>query len=267
MITTIADQRRAAAQTRELALESLQELNIGLPVPASGDWDGGVNIWQVTPKLWRMGRNHWLTEQGWSNAFNAGVGLNVDLRTAVELPPRPHDPPAACRGAVKVLHLPIEEPELPAYQELCASEGIPYPNAPKYYPQLMTWFGPKITTVLNEIAQAGSGVVINCSAGRDRTGLISTLVMMLGGASDEEILGLHAASCAGINAWHRVSGRPHPYEYGRTGTEFSHWVNEHVGQLEQFVTALRSTDYVANLRATGLREENLRKLQVPDAGA
>ena len=258
--TTEAQQEQVAAAARKLSLELIAEYDTGLPVPASYGWAGGVNIWQVRPGLWRMGRNHWVTANGWAEAAADGVGTNVDLRTAAELPPRPHDPPAVADSPVQVLHKPLEDPQKPEYLNLCERESIPYPNAPKYYAPLLEWFGPRITTVLNHIAEAERGVVINCSAGRDRTGLISTLTLLLGGVSDEEILGVHAASCAGINAWHVVSNRPHPYEYGRAGKDYRDWLNQHVDQLAEFLQQARGMDFPGMLLAVGLTEENLQRL-------
>lgn len=199
-----------------------------------------------------MGRNHWMSPEGWQQAADAGVVLNVDLRTAVEQPHRPHDPPHQPQELVRILNTPIEDPETQAYQQLITAEKIPYPNSPKYYPQLLQWYGDNIANVLNVLTEAGGGVVINCSAGRDRTGLISTLVLLSEGADDDTILGLHAASCAGINAWHVVSGRPHPYEYGRNGGEYTTWLGGHLSHLANVLEQFRSESVLEYLAEHGL---------------
>lgn len=254
--TTEAQQEQVAAEARDLSLELISGHKNGLPVPQSFGWAGGVNIWQVRPGLWRMGRNHWMTSRGWIEAAADGVGTNLDLRTGAELPPRPHDPPAVENSPVKVVHNPLEDPQAQHYVDLCERESIPYPNAPKYYGTLLDWYAPQIAGTLNQIAQAVHGVVINCSAGRDRTGLISTLALVLGGAADEDILGLHAASCAGINAWHLVSNRPHPYEFGRRGAEYTDWLQNHIDQLAEFLDDVRHSDVRSRLIEAGLSDRS-----------
>ena len=55
-------------------------------------------------------------------------------------------------------------------------------------------------------------MVIHCSAGRDRSGMIAAMLQDLAGHSDEAIVRGYQRSMRGINEHHRRAAVPHPHE-------------------------------------------------------
>lgn len=184
------------------------------PVPVH--WDGAVNAWTVRPGLHRMGRAEWLTGRGWAELADAGVRAVIDLRMPQEVRRREHDPEHAGppEGIVWENH-PIEDAEDHRFR----ARFDPYPNHPAHYPALLERYPERIGAALARTlaaVQAG-GAVLHCSAGRDRTGLLTALLLQLpelpGGAADRaEQHAVYTAGVRGINEYRRTATVPHPFE-------------------------------------------------------
>lgn len=172
-------------------------------------WDGAVNARLLAGDIYRMGRSEWLTEHGWEQLYDDGVRTVIDLRNAVERNRRPSDPVVREEKLARfaVVHAPTEDPADPRYADLFA----PYMNHPRLYADMVTLFPQRVAAVFKELAAAQGAVVIHCSAGRDRTGLIATLLLALLGQADQ-IAAQDERGTRGINEWHLVSPVKHPYE-------------------------------------------------------
>ncbi|ALO65823.1 protein tyrosine phosphatase [Arthrobacter alpinus] len=177
--------------------------------PAAAQWDGAVNARHLAGDIYRMGRSEWLTERGWQQLSDDGVRTVIDLRNPSERKRRPTDPVVSEAAMVgfDVVHSPTEDPDDPMYQELFH----PYMNHPRLYADIVRLFPLQVARVFKELAVAQGKVVIHCSAGRDRTGLIATLLLTLLG-QEERAVPQDELAARGINEWHRVSPVKHPYE-------------------------------------------------------
>ncbi len=110
-------------------------------------------------------------------AFLQGNGITtiIDTRTAGEVERKPH---GFCNlEGFDYFNFPIVE-----------GSGIPesVEAVPDSYFAIA--HDPSITRIFQKIADAESGVIINCSAGKDRTGVNSALLLWLCGVSKEDIV-------------------------------------------------------------------------------
>jgi len=193
------------------------------------DWDGAVNAWRVNGGLFRMARREWLTAAGWAAARRDGVRTVVDLRSAHEWAPRPEDHPLDPAGiGIRVIRTPTEDPDAPAFAPL-----RPYLDSPEHYGVYVDAFGDRVAAAVLAVAEAPGGVVVHCSAGRDRTGLVIGLGQRVAGVPDDDIVAGWVGAAEGINAFHRV--HHHPREQHLVGDDWDAWLATRVGALRSFL--------------------------------
>ena len=213
------------------------------PQPAAPQWEGAVNARHLTGDIYRMGRSEWLTERGWQQLRDDGVLTVIDLRNPGERKRRPTDPVVSEAAMVgfDVVHSPTEDPDDPAYQELFH----PYMNHPRLYADIVRLFPLHVARVFKELAAARGKVVIHCSAGRDRTGLIATLLLTLLG-QEERAVPQDELAARGINEWHRVSPVKHPYERHLPEAELADEVRGRGKALQAFAETMDVHNFLLN---------------------
>lgn len=202
-------------------------------------WEGAVNARHICGPFYRMGRQEWLTDQGWKQLREDGITGVLDLRNPGEVHRREFDPQIS-RGSlngIQVINLPLEEPGNARFEAV----AIPYMNHTSMYRLVCEEFGGHLRAVFEQLAQCGGKSVIHCSAGRDRSGLVATLLLDLAGRRSE-ILEHDRLAVRGINEWHRVSPRKHPYESYRGEAELAQVILERAMELEKFMAWLGNAE-------------------------
>lgn len=219
-------------------------------------WEGAVNARLLAGDIYRMGRSEWLTVRGWQQAYDDGVRTLVDLRNDGERTRRPADPvvPPEALARFTVLCRPTEDP---AHEQFGAVFGR-YMAHPRSYLDCLRLFPDKIAEVFRALAAAEGAVVINCSAGRDRTGLVSMLLLQLAGATAAANADHYERGLRGINEWHRISPYPHPVERHLVGGELSERIAD---TRTAFLAALEGLDAEAYLLAAGVTAQEIRSLR------
>ncbi|SFT48187.1 tyrosine-protein phosphatase [Arthrobacter sp. ov118] len=212
-------------------------------------WDGAVNAWHVAGDVYRMGRREWLTEAGWRQAHDAGIRTVVDLRNEPEIRRRETDPPVrpAALAGFDVVLASTENPANTEFRKLC----VPYLNHPAAYADNARLFPELLAGVFKALAAAQGGVVIHCSAGRDRSGMIAAMIQDLAGHSDEAIVQGYQRAMQGINEHHRRAAVPHPHERYLPDDVLSPLLEERGASLLQFVRSLNTAEFLRRHGLTG----------------
>lgn len=225
----------------------------GSAPPGPMDWDGAVNAWHIAGDVFRMGRREWLTETGWRQAYDGGIRTVIDLRNPDEIRRRDTDPQVSAEtlAAFDVVHTPTEDPANSEFRQLC----VPYLNDPAAYPDNARLFPDKLAAVFKAVAAARGGVVIHCSAGRDRSGMIAAMLQDLAGTGEAAIVRGYERAMRGINEHHRVSGVPHPHERYLPEEVLAPLLETRQASLLRFVRGVKAGEF---LRRNGVTEAELR---------
>ncbi|MCB5272606.1 hypothetical protein BJG92_00108 [Arthrobacter sp. SO5] len=216
------------------------------------EWDGAVNAWHIAGSVFRMGRREWLTEAGWQQAYDGGVRTVVDLRNPEERRRRDSDPSVSAEtmAAFDVVLSPTEDPHDSEFRKLC----VPYLNDPAHYADNARIFPDRLAGVFKAVAAGRGGVVIHCSAGRDRSGMIAAMLQDLAGAGEEAIVRGYERAVRGINEHHRVSTVPHPHERYLPEDVLAPLLEMRLESLRRFVRHVKTRDF---LRHNGITDREL----------
>lgn len=172
---------------RELAWDgcwNVRDLG-GLPVEGGGETRRGVAV--------RADSVRRLTPAGWAALVDYGVARIVDLRWHEEL--ELDEPPAV---AVELVHVPL----LGAFDREAGAELNARLDAiedtEEYFRFLYTEFLERhranFAAAVTAVAESPGPCVVHCAAGKDRTGLVSALLLRLAGVAIESVAADYAVS-------------------------------------------------------------------------
>lgn len=134
-----------------------------------------------------------LSDAGWAAVVEYGVKTIVDLRTDEELAA---DPPAEL--PVRVVHVQTleEDADVFAQADKASDAAVDSSMATRdVYLIFLERFAANFSRALAEVAHAEEGgVVIHCAGGKDRTGLVTALLLRLAGVGIGEIAADYALS-------------------------------------------------------------------------
>ncbi|MCA5893279.1 tyrosine-protein phosphatase [Isoptericola sp. NEAU-Y5] len=177
----------------------------------------------------------------------AGVSTVVDLRNADEIGPL-ELPPSVARHA-----LPVEDQ---GDEEFMRAWGE-HLDTPLYYPAVLATWPHLVAAAFRTIAVAPAGtVVVHCSAGRDRTGMITAMLLTLVGVERRAVVEDYLLAVHATNA--RAGAGSAPGERHRGPDELATW-SAHVGvALQSF---LDDVDVEAYLRDHGVTAGEIDRLR------
>jgi protein-tyrosine phosphatase len=224
----------------------------------SARWDGAVNardLGGVSPKiqsgrLYRMGRHEWLTDVGWQQAYDDGVRTVVDLRNPDERGRRETDPVlnTAVLERFQVVNCPTEDQADKEFMKLAG----PYLNSPEYYGENLRRWPERIAAVVRAVAESEGAVVVHCAAGRDRTGMVTAVLLALAGVAREDIADDYALAVRGINEHHLRQEKPR--ETPKSPEQLHEWISHTRAHLLELLDGF---DAEAYLRDAGLSQAEL----------
>jgi hypothetical protein len=130
--------------------------------------------------VYRSATVDFVTARGWQQAYDAGVRTVIDLRYDDEV-----DPPAPEPAWLARRRLPLEGIEDTEFWRPLFDADLH--GTPLYYDGFLRRQPGRVAAVMTAIASAEGGVVYHCSGGRDRTGLMTLLLLALVGVDPEAI--------------------------------------------------------------------------------
>lgn len=163
----------------------------GLPLVGGGE---------TVPGVWRSATPDSLDARAWNDVSAAAVRRIVDLRNESEYgeaPDRPAD--------LEVVRTPLEDPLDPEYTALWDRN---WAIADFYLWGISRW--PRLwSAALTAIADAPPGaILIHCAGGRDRTGIMSAVLLDAAGVTREAVLEDYRVGMRGTNEMLRRQGAP-----------------------------------------------------------
>lgn len=152
-------------------------------------WEGCVNARDLgglgrirSGAVVRMEAPTRLTEAGWAAAWSYGVRTVIDLRNSDEI--------VSCSAlrppGIRTLEVPQDPIGTPFHQHWSTIDNL---ASPLYYPAMLTTHPGPVVAVVRAIAHAEPGcVAFHCAGGKDRTGLIALILLVLAEATTGEII-------------------------------------------------------------------------------
>lgn len=139
--------------------------------------------------LFRSDGLHRLGEAGKAELRELGVGIVIDLRDENEAERMPDD----------LDGLEVEVLRLPVFEGSGASQGMAGISLEALYERIVTQHASVVVAALREISSAGErSVIVHCTAGKDRTGVVVALALMAVGVDRESVVDDYARTEANL---------------------------------------------------------------------
>ena len=251
--------------------------HVSVPEFADPGWDGARNAADLGGlplvgggltehgRVWRSAAPEWMTDAGWAAARTAGVSRVIDLRNAAECGRRPEHPEVDERATrnVSVVHAPTEDPDDPEFLEECG----PWLDHPRSWAPNLRRYPDKFAHVFSAIADAEGPVLIHCAGGRDRTGMVCSILLALNGVEAGAICANYEHGFRGAGE-HRGHGLAYDHETGAwTDNDSRPWTRAELDEamadrLPVLSEWLAELDVAAYLRDAGLGSQAVDRLRV-----
>lgn len=185
-LTAEAVVAQAPAQTESRArLIAIEGSNNFRDIGGYPAMNGQTVKWGV---LYRSAEMSHITPKGFDQLRALGIKVNIDFRSKEEREKEPNAWPA---DMGVVMHTVDYSLDLGAFRGLFAN-GTPTADSARqvmtgFYTQVPFQFAPQYKTLMREVINGRTPLVYNCSAGKDRTGMATALVLRLLGVPYETI--------------------------------------------------------------------------------
>ncbi|MEA5359425.1 tyrosine-protein phosphatase [Amycolatopsis sp., V23-08] len=169
--------------------------------------------------FFRSADPRFVTDSGWAQAREAGVRTIVDLRNEDEIQPgagsrtaqagsaqfTAHSAGPATPTGITRLEVPLDDiDDVEFWQQLNRDQ---LNGTPLYYPLFLQRKAGRCAAVVKAIAHADpGGVLFHCGAGRDRTGLITLLLLALVGVEPRAIAADYDVSAEAVKTLFAAMG-------------------------------------------------------------
>jgi protein-tyrosine phosphatase len=223
------------------------------------DWDGCFNARDLgglrtldgrTTRRRKVARSDSLdrlTERGWAALRAHGIRTIIDLRNDEEREGRLSPAPPGV-ATLQIALDDIADAEL--WERIWADE---LDGSPLYYRLFMDRKPERCAAAVRAVARARpGGVVIHCSSGRDRAGLISMLLLAVAGVVPPDIASDYELSTANLRALYAELGEEDQ------GPQIEAVLrSKSTSARTEILAILDAVDVVGYLRSAGLHEDDL----------
>jgi protein-tyrosine phosphatase len=184
-VTTTAEDAVFGTRNRPYPVEGTYNFRSTAGYPAAAAGDAAVVRTIRDGKLYRSDALHGLTDAGRRQFSELGIRLVIDLRDATEL----EKSPSKLAGlGVDTRHNPIfEEGNVPGTAEITTLLDI--------YRLMVRSHAQRLADAVRLIADSGTEpVLVHCTAGKDRTGVVIALALLAAGVDREQVILDYVAS-------------------------------------------------------------------------
>jgi protein-tyrosine phosphatase len=169
----------------------------------------------------RSGDLRFVTAAGWQRARAAGLRTVIDLRNDDEIRPWSGPPLAALAGSAQFpaagpagspppwltrIQVALDDVADAEFWQYLHQEQLD--GTPLYYRPFLDQKPERCAAAITALARAPGGVIFHCGAGRDRTGLITLLLLALAGVPPDVIAGDYEESAGPVTALFAAMGLP-----------------------------------------------------------
>lgn len=179
-------------------------------------WDGAYNVRDLGglptrggPRtrpgaFFRSASPRFMTADGWRQAREAGVATVVDLRRDDEVA----DDPSPTRAMAEAAGLTVVGVDLDGQKDDVTRELVDgvFAGTPLYLRPFLEAKPERVAAVMTAMAGLPEGgVLLHCQAGRDRTGMVSLVLLALAGVEPEAVAEDYERSGPGLApVWERM---------------------------------------------------------------
>ncbi|MFC4036951.1 tyrosine-protein phosphatase [Dactylosporangium siamense] len=233
--------------------------------------DGGVTR---SGLVFRSAAPEHLTDAGWAAARATGIRTVVDLRNAPTETGRTADHPvirADSLDGLVFVAAPTEDPDDAEFLRVCG----PWLDHPRSWADNARLAPARVAGAVRAVAAARPAVLVHCAGGRDRTGMICAMLLVLAGATADAVVDDYADGWRGAGAY---EGHGWVYDLQRQTWDRRHLPAAEPAELDRQVAErvpavrewIRTFDTEAFLRSAGLSGpelDTLRALLRPLSGS
>ena len=205
-------------------LRNVRDLG-GLPTPLAR---AGVTL---RGRVARGPRRELLTAEGWQAASDCGLRSVVDLRVADEVGRRSGDPDATLPSHLQVTLAPTEDQDDPEFRAVC----VPILDSPEYWQHNVRILPDLVRGALEAIAAAEPGVLIHCAGGRDRSGMVTALLLASARVDVEWIVDDYAQSVRAMAGTGSENAPAHDRQAAWSPQQVEDWLREVDPHVREFI--------------------------------
>lgn len=225
----------------------------GMPLVGGGVTRAGV--------VYRSGAPEWMTALGWQQAQAAGLQTIVDLRNAPSETARlPHHPVVGdAADFARAVSTPTEDPDDEEFMRVCG----PWLDHPRSYVDNLAFYPEKFAAVFEALAGGDGAVLVQCSGGKDRTGMVVAMLLSLAGVEQDAIVADYEAAFRTANDFSRANPGL-TRNFAATDEELDEWMTERTAALRSWLIELDVELYLRNAGVDAVDIDRLRRILVSD---